>query len=78
MDLWDFERTLRAAREPAALREALDLYHGPFMGDDPSPWCISMRARLAKQVSLARSRVGASGPKSHGLLSGALEFAAFA
>ena len=78
VDLWEFERTLRAARDPDALREALDLYHGPFMGDDPSPWCISMRARLEKQVSLARSRVGASGPKSHGLLSGALEFAAFA
>jgi DNA-binding SARP family transcriptional activator len=78
VDLWDFERTLRAAQEPAALREALNLYHGPFMGDDPSPWCISMRARLEKHLSLARSRVGAAVPKSHGLLSGALEFAAFA
>jgi DNA-binding SARP family transcriptional activator len=78
VDLWEFERTLRAARDQDALRGALDLYHGPFMGDDPSPWCISMRTRLEKQVIGARSRFGAAGPKSHGLLSGALEFAAFA
>src|ERR1044072_3889653 len=37
VDLWEFERTLRAARDAQALRDALDLYHGPFMGDDPSP-----------------------------------------
>lgn len=78
VDLWEFERTLRAARDPEALRDALDLYHGPFMGDDPSPWCISMRARLEKQVMGARSRFVPSGTKSHGLLSGSLEFAAFA
>jgi two-component SAPR family response regulator len=78
VDLWEFERTLRAARDSDALREALDLYHGPFMGDDPSPWCISMRARLEKQVSASKSRVGAPESKAHNLLTGVLEFAAFA
>jgi len=78
VDLWEFERTLRAARDPDALREALDLYHGPFMGDDPSPWCISMRAHLEKQVAAAKSRFGESGPRPRSLLGGALEFAAFA
>jgi LuxR family transcriptional regulator, maltose regulon positive regulatory protein len=78
VDLWEFERTLRAVRDPDALREALDLYHGPFMGDDPSPWCISMRAHLEKQVSGAKSRFGESVPRPRSLLGGALEFAAFA
>ena len=77
VDLWEFERTLRAARDHGALRQALDLYHGPFMGDDPNPWCISLRGRLEKQVSAARSRI-APHSKAHHLLPGALEFAAFA
>jgi LuxR family maltose regulon positive regulatory protein len=79
VDLWEFERSLRAARDTEALHDALDRYHGPFMGDDPSPWAISMRARLEKLVMGAKSRLGARGMKSHGLLSGGtLEFAAFA
>jgi DNA-binding SARP family transcriptional activator len=77
VDLWEFERTLRAARDADALRQALDLYHGPFMGDDPSPWAISMRARLEQQVAGAGSRMSAPSRARH-LLSDALEFAAFA
>jgi two-component SAPR family response regulator len=77
VDLWEFERTLRAARDMDSLREALDLYHGPFMGDDPSPWCISMRAQLEKQVSGAKSRF-AHAAKPRSLSTGGLELAAFA
>src|ERR1043165_6757410 len=68
VDLWEFERTLRAARDADALREALDLYHGPFMGDDPSPWAISMRARLEKQVAGANTRAGFPQSKARQLL----------
>ena len=76
VDLWEFERAMRAARDAESLREALELYHGPFMGDDPTPWCISMRARLEKQVSGVKSRFAE--PKPRNLLGGAFEFAAFA
>jgi LuxR family maltose regulon positive regulatory protein len=78
VDLWEFERSLRAARNGEALRGALDLYHGPFMGDDPSPWAIAMRARLDQLVTGAQARFGARSVKSHRMLPGALEFAAFA
>jgi two-component SAPR family response regulator len=77
VDVWEFERSLRAARDTDAMREALDLYHGPFMGDDPSPWCISMRARLEKQVAVASSRLVAQTPP-HAPLLGAFECAVFA
>ncbi|HET9864740.1 MAG TPA: BTAD domain-containing putative transcriptional regulator [Steroidobacteraceae bacterium] len=56
VDLWEFERALRAAHEPRAIREALDLYHGPFLGDDPSPWALATRARLERLVTAARPR----------------------
>lgn len=78
VDLWEFERSLRAARDVAALHEALDMYHGPFMGDDPSPWAISMRGRLDRLVSGAKSRLGGPRAQARGLLSGGIEFAAFA
>jgi LuxR family maltose regulon positive regulatory protein len=78
VDLWEFERALRAARDIEALHDALNAYHGPFMGDDPSPWAISMRSRLEKLVSGARSRSTRAQVPPRGLLSGALEFAAFA
>jgi len=78
VDLWEFERSLRAARDSAALHHALDSYHGPFMGDDPSPWAISMRDRLEKLVSGARSRFACPQVRPLGRLSGALDFAVYA
>ena len=78
VDLWEFERTLRAARDADALHDALGLYHGPFMGDDPSPWSISLRARRAKLVAGARSRFANPPARPSKLLSSGLEFAAFA
>ena len=77
VDVWEFERALRAAQDPHSMRRALDLYHGPFLGDDPRPWALAMRTRLEKLVSGARSRFEASSQPRH-LLSGGLEFAAFA
>jgi DNA-binding SARP family transcriptional activator len=56
VDLWDFERALRAARDPRSIREALELYHGPFLGDDPSPWALATRARLERLVTAAKPR----------------------
>lgn len=54
VDLWDFERAFRAARDPVTLRQALDLYRGPFLGDDPNPWAIATRTRLEKLVNGVR------------------------
>jgi DNA-binding SARP family transcriptional activator len=56
VDLWDFERALRAARDPRAIQDALDLYQGPFLGDDPRPWALATRARLERLVTAARPR----------------------
>lgn len=51
VDVWGFERALRAARDDESLDAALDLYRGPFLGDDPNPWAIAMRARLEKLIA---------------------------
>ncbi len=53
VDLWEFERALRAARDADSLQDALGLYHGPFLGDDPSPWALATRTRLEKLVAQA-------------------------
>src|SRR6186997_3177171 len=55
VDLWEFERAIRAAHDPQSLRHALDLYHGPFLGDDPSPWALATRGRLERIVAQAGS-----------------------
>lgn len=78
VDLWEFERTLRAARDPKSLREALDSYHGPFLGDDPSPWAIAMRARLERQIASARSSIDEAQSTRPSLLRSDWEFTAFA
>jgi LuxR family transcriptional regulator, maltose regulon positive regulatory protein len=72
VDLWEFERALRAARDPAAMQEALELYHGPFLGDDPSPWALATRTRLEKLVAQASA---ARRPARSGLLAPQLLFA---
>lgn len=78
VDLWEFERALRAARDADALHDALDLYRGPFMGDDPSPWSIALRVRLDQQVESAKSRYLGRQRNVPDILSGAIDFAAFA
>lgn len=46
VDVWDFERSVRAARSRDELLATLELYRGPFLGDDPSCWAIAARRRL--------------------------------
>lgn len=53
VDVWDFESALRGAREPEEILEALELYRGPFLGDDASPWAIAARRRIAGLASHA-------------------------
>ncbi len=54
IDAWLLERSVRSAVGPEALADALELYRGPFLGDDPSPWAISMRTRLERMVANGR------------------------
>jgi two-component SAPR family response regulator len=54
VDVWEFERALRQARDPAAIDAALLLYRGPFLGDDGQPWAIGTRARLHQLAIRAR------------------------
>jgi LuxR family maltose regulon positive regulatory protein len=51
VDVWNFERALRAAGTPDEMAAALDLYRGPFLGDDPKPWALGMRSRLEQSVA---------------------------
>jgi len=55
VDVWEFERALRAARVADELEAVLEQYHGPFLGDDPSPWSLAMRTRLERLVAAARA-----------------------
>jgi DNA-binding SARP family transcriptional activator len=59
VDVWDFESALRVAREPEEIVEALDLYRGPFLGDDQTPWAIAARRRIAALASHACSALDA-------------------
>ena len=51
VDVWGFERALRGAVDQEAVESVLDLYCGPFMGDDPNPWALSMRERLEQLIA---------------------------
>ncbi len=55
VDVWDFEQAMRSARTPHELDAVLTRYQGPFLGDDPSPWSLAMRARLDKLAATARN-----------------------
>jgi two-component SAPR family response regulator len=50
VDVWSFERALRAATDSLSLEQALMLYQGPFLGDDVNPWAIATRSRLEQEV----------------------------
>ena len=54
VDAWRLEHALRTAADPDELSQALELYEGPFLGDDPSPWALAARARLDRLVAGAR------------------------
>jgi DNA-binding SARP family transcriptional activator len=49
VDAWDFERIVAASQEPADLVPALELYRGPFLGDDESAHVIEARERLQRK-----------------------------
>jgi two-component SAPR family response regulator len=49
VDAWSFERRVAASQEPADLVSALELYRGPFLGDDESAHVIEARERLQRK-----------------------------
>jgi LuxR family transcriptional regulator, maltose regulon positive regulatory protein len=57
IDVWQFERTLEEVRNRTQLEAALDLYSGPFLGDDTSAWAIGMRSRLEQAIARATRKV---------------------
>jgi DNA-binding SARP family transcriptional activator len=64
VDAWRLERAVRSAASPDELLEALELYEGPFLGDDPSPWALAARVRLDRLVAGARQLLVRSTPQS--------------
>jgi two-component SAPR family response regulator len=65
VDVWDFERALRQARDPQALDAALALYRGPFLGDEPQPWAIGTRVRLQQLATRALIEAGPPAQTGH-------------
>jgi len=49
VDAWNFERAVAASQEPADLASALELYRGPFLGDDESAHVLEARERLLRK-----------------------------
>lgn len=57
IDVWKLERVLEEVRNHAQLQAALDLYRGPFLGDETSAWTMGMRSRLELAIARATRRV---------------------
>jgi len=57
VDAWEFERALRGAVDVDAIDAVLDVYAGPFLGDDSSPWVIATRERLENLVARKTGRL---------------------
>lgn len=58
VDAWDFERMVSTSRDPARLAAALDLYRGPFLGDDESSHVIEARERMLRKYLRAVRSLG--------------------
>lgn len=56
VDVWAFERALRAARGQDEIEAALSLYHGPFMAAFTNPWAVETRDRLRQLIQRAEQR----------------------
>src|SRR5262245_7906786 len=56
VDVWTFERALRAASDSESIAAALSLYHGPFMAAFTNPWAVEMRERLRQSIQRAERR----------------------
>ena len=46
VDAWAFEYSLRSDQSATPAARILDLYHGPFLGSDDTPYTIDARERL--------------------------------
>jgi LuxR family maltose regulon positive regulatory protein len=57
IDVWKLERALQEVRNRTQLEAALDLYSGPFLGDDTNAWAIGMRSRLEQAIARASRKV---------------------
>lgn len=49
VDAWELERSLARTLSPSQLAAALELYRGPFLGDDPGPHAFEARERLQRK-----------------------------
>jgi LuxR family maltose regulon positive regulatory protein len=58
VDVWDFERALRAAADAEGVAAVLDTYEGEFLGDEQSIWAIALRERLAQLAARKSIRLG--------------------
>ncbi|MEJ1961638.1 MAG: bacterial transcriptional activator domain-containing protein [Gammaproteobacteria bacterium] len=58
MDAWEFERVLAGISPPPQLAAALELYRGPFLGDDGRPHAIEARERLQRKFIRAVRDLG--------------------
>jgi two-component SAPR family response regulator len=58
VDVWDFERALRAAADAESVEAVLDTYDGDFLGDDQAVWAIALRERLAQLATRKSNRLG--------------------
>ena len=66
VDVWAFERGVALTQhDEKEADHVLNLYHGPFLGDDEEPWSLSMRERLRdsflKHVQSCGERLEAQG-----------------
>jgi len=56
VDVWAFERALRAAYDRDSTEAALSLYHGPFMAAFANAWAVETRERLRQLILRAEQR----------------------
>lgn len=66
VDVWAFERGIASKqRDEQETGHVLNLYHGPFLGDDEEAWSLSMRERLRaaflKYVQVVGERLESQG-----------------
>jgi DNA-binding SARP family transcriptional activator len=58
VDAWAFECAIAASQEPEELAPAVELYRGPFLGDDESMQVIEARDRLQRKFIRAVRTLG--------------------
>jgi LuxR family transcriptional regulator, maltose regulon positive regulatory protein len=58
VDVWAFEHKLYGNCDPSRLRQALDLYRGPYLGDHEASWAFEARDRLRRKFLRATLQLG--------------------